>query len=349
MKKSNEAALEICRYISLFITDYVPSQITNSVHTLRAFETTLTIYVNYLESVCKIKPENLSCTCFERECIEGWLKWMSTERNCSPNTCNNRLACLRTFLKYLASRNLKYQYLSIAAGDIPRRKTIKNKVNGLSKSAVKTILAQPDMHNKSGIRDETFLVTLYGTAARLDELLSLKVSSLHLDEAQPYVIIRGKGDKIRTIYLLQKSVDHLRNYLKIFHGDSPALDSFVFYSRNKGPQGKLSQSAIRKMLRRYALPAHEENNEVPLDLHAHQFRHARASHWLEEGMNIVQISLLLGHEHLETTMIYLDITIEQKADALATLEDETDKITVPKWNPDKDSLASLCGLRKLRK
>ena len=79
------------------------------------------------------------------------------------------------------------------------------------------------------------------------------------------------------------------------------------------------------------------------------FRHARASHWLEEGMNIVQISLLLGHEHLETTMIYLDITIEQKADALATLEDETDKITVPKWNPDKDSLASLCGLRKLRK
>ena len=180
MKNSNEAALEICRYISLFITDYVPSQITNSVHTLRAFETTLTIYVDYLENVCKIKPEDLSCTCFERKCIEGWLKWMSIERNCSPNTCNNRLACLRTFLKYLASRNLKYQYLSIAAGDIPRRKTIKNKVNGLSKSAVKTILAQPDMHNKSGIRDETFLVTLYGTAARLDELLSLKVSLLHL-------------------------------------------------------------------------------------------------------------------------------------------------------------------------
>ena len=86
MKKSNEAALEICRYISLFITDYVSSQITNSVHTLRAFETTLTIYVDYLENVCKIKPEDLSCTCFERECIEGWLKWMSIERNCSPNT-----------------------------------------------------------------------------------------------------------------------------------------------------------------------------------------------------------------------------------------------------------------------
>lgn len=312
MKKSNEASLEICRYISLFITDYAPSQITSSVHTLRAFETTLTVYVDYLENVCKIKPEDFSCTYFEREYIEGWLKWMSTSRSCSPDTCNNRLACLRTFLKYLASRSLKYQYLSIAAGNIPRRKTTKKKVNGLSKSAIKTILAQPNMHNKYGIRDEAFLVTLYATAARLDELLSLKISSLHLGEARPYVIIRGKGDKIRTIYLLPKAVDHLRNYIKIFHGDTPAYDSFVFYSRNKDPKGKLSQSAIRKMLKKYASLAHEENNEVPIDLHAHQFRHARASHWLEEGMNIVQISFLLGHEHLETTMVYLDITIEQK-------------------------------------
>ena len=103
------------------------------------------------------------------------------------------------------------------------------------------------------------------------------------------------------------------------------------------------------MLKKYASLAHEENNEVPIDLHAHQFRHARASHWLEEGMNIVQISFLLGHEHLETTMVYLDITIEQKAEALATLEDELDKNAVPKWNPDKDSLASLCGLKKLKK
>ena len=349
MKKSNEAALEICRYISLFITDYAPSQLTSSIHTIRAFETTLITYVDYLENVREIKPDNLSYTCFEREYIEGWLKWMNTERNCSPDTCNNRLACLRTFLKYLASRHLKYQYLFIAASDIPRRKTTKKKVNGLSKSAIKTILAQPDMNSKTGIRDEAFLVALYGTAARLDELLSLKISSLHFDEAYPYVIIRGKGDKIRAVYLLQKAVDHLRNYLEIFHGDTPSNDAFVFYSRNKGPKGKLSQSAIRKMLRKYALCAHEKNDEVPTDLHAHQFRHVRASHWLEEGMNIVQISLLLGHEHLETTMIYLDITLKQEAEALATLADELDKNTVPKWNPDKDSLASLCGLRMLRK
>ena len=48
-------------------------------------------------------------------------------------------------------------------------------------------------------------------------------------------------------------------------------------------------------------------------------------------------------------MIYLDISIEQEAAALSTLEDEMDKATIPKWNPDKESLAALCGLRKVQK
>ncbi len=111
----------------------------------------------------------------------------------------------------------------------------------------------------------------------------------------------------------------------------------------------MSQSAVHKMLHKYALAAHDKCVEVPLDLHAHQFRHAKASHWLEDGMNIVQISLLLGHAHIQTTMIYLDITTAQEMAALTTLEDEADIGELPKWNPVKDSLSSLCSLRALQK
>ena len=349
MKKNNDEALNICKHIATYISDYIPSHLTSSDNTLRSLETALTLYINYLESVHSITPNNLSRTCFENEYIEGWLKWLNAERKSSPNTCNNRLACLRTFIKYLASRDLKYQYLSLSAADIPRRKCIKKKVNGLSKSAVKTILAQPNMKTKAGVRDETFLVVLYGSAARLDEILGLQTSALHLDEPRPYIVIRGKGEKVRSVYLLPKAVEHLKNYLRVFHGSKLDPTAYVFFSRNKGFHGKLSQSAIHKMLDKYATMAHEQNAEVPLDLHAHQFRHARASHWLQEGMNIVQISLLLGHSNLATTMIYLDISTEQEAAALSTLEDEIDKAIVPKWNPDKDSLAAVCGLRKVRK
>lgn len=65
--------------------------------------------------------------------------------------------------------------------------------------------------------------------------------------------------------------------------------------------------------------------DVSLNLHAHPFRHAKASHWLENGMNIAQISYLLGHECIQTTMAYLDITTEQEEKALETLENESQK------------------------
>ena len=103
------------------------------------------------------------------------------------------------------------------------------------------------------------------------------------------------------------------------------------------------------MLKKYAVQGHDTNPEVPVNLHAHQFRHAKASHWLEDGMNIVQISFLLGHAQLQTTMLYLDITSEQEARAMATLEDEEDKKAVPKWKKDGNGLAALCGLKKLVK
>ena len=81
----------------------------------------------------------------------------------------------------------------------------------------------------------------------------------------------------------------------------------------------MTQSAMDKVLKKHAGIAHEICKEVPLGLHAHQLRHAKASHWLEDGMNIIQISFLLGHEQLQTTMIYLDVTTEDAIRALATL------------------------------
>ena len=100
--------------------------------------------------------------------------------------------------------------------------------------------------------------------------------------------------------------------------------------------------AIEKHLRMYAQKAHEKCNDVPLDLHAHQFRHARASHWPEEGMNIVEISVLLGHEQLATTMRYLDISTDDQIKAMATLEDENDSRVSVKWkNNNNGSLKSL--------
>lgn len=348
MKIGNEA-LVIARHISDFLNTYVPSQKTASMHTLKSYQTSLALYISFLDTIKGVTQTSLNRKCFERPFIEEWLGWLATNRGCSPETCNNRLASLRVFLKYLGSRDIQFMYLFNDACSIDRRKCQKKKVEGMSRDAVKTLMACPDTKTASGRRDLTFMVLLYSTAARLDEMLSIKARQLNLEQAKPSATIIGKGNKVRTLYLLPKAVAYLKKYINEFHGTAPNPESYVFYSRNTGSTGKLTQPAIAKMLRKYALTAHEICPDVPLTLHAHQFRHAKASHWLEDGMNIVQISFLLGHEQLQTTMVYLDITIEQEAKALATLESEKDKKIQPKWKNSTGTLTDFCGVRAIKK
>lgn len=348
MKIGNEA-LVIARHISDFLNTYAPSQKTASMHTMKSYQTALALYIGFLESVKGINQTGLNRKCFERLFIEEWLGWLAANRGCSPETCNNRLASLRVFLKYLGSRGIQFLYLYNDASAIDRRKCQKKKVEGLNRDAVKALMACPDTKTASGRRDLTFMILLYSTAARLDEMLSLKTGQLHLEQDKPNATIIGKGNKVRTLYLLPKAVVYLIKYMKEFHGSDPNPESYVFYSRNTGSAGKLTQPAIAKMLRKYAQTAHESCSDVPLTLHAHQFRHAKSSHWLEDGMNIVQISFLLGHEQLQTTMVYLDITIEQEAKALATLESENDKRIQPKWKNTAGTLMDFCGVRPMKK
>lgn len=77
-----------------------------------------------------------------------------------------------------------------------------------------------------------------------------------------------------------------------------------------------------------------------MTLHPHQIRHAAACHWLEDGINIVQISYLLGHEQLQTTMVYLEITTAQKSIALEAIE--SNKQNNKLWKNNIKKLSDIC-------
>ena len=347
--RATDESVVIARHINAFLNEYVPSQKSRSEHTLKAYSDTLSLYIGYLDMEKGVRPETLSGECFCVENIEKWLVWLMDFRSCSADTCNNRLASLRAFLRYLGTRDMLYIHLSQAASQIPRRKVFSKKVVGMSKKAVQALLVAPCSTTKTGRRDIALMVTMYSTAARIDEILSMKIEHLRLDADKPSVTVIGKRSKIRTMYLLPKAVAHLRAYIADAHGDSPNPSSYVFYSRNTGPTGKMSQKAVNKQLKKHAETARVYCDEVPIDLHAHQLRHAKASHWLEDGMNIVQISFLLDHAQLQTTMVYLDITTEQEAKALATLEDENERSAPKKWRDDAGNLHSFCGVRAMKK
>ena len=345
--RATSESVALARHINVFLNEYAPLQKTQSAYTLKSYNDAMSLYLGFLETKKGIQSEKLNGNCFCVEYIEEWLLWLANSRLCSPDTCNNRLASLRAFLKYLGKKDVAYLHLSQAASQIDRKKTGAKKVTGMSKEAITALLAAPDTATKTGRRDIALMSVMYSTAARIDEILSMKIEHLRLDVKKPCVTVFGKGAKIRTLYLTVNAVSHLRAYLREFHGASPNPSSYVFFSRNTGPLGKMSQAAVNKQLRKHALTARAHCSSVPLDIHAHQMRHAKASHWLEDGMNIVQISFLLGHAQLQTTMIYLDITTEQESIALATLEGEKEKSLPKKWHSDNGSLTAFCGVRKM--
>lgn len=347
--KATKEAVVIARHINIFLNEYAPTQKSRSEHTLKSYSCALSLYIGFLETEKNIRPHNLCGENFSVPTIEEWLIWLMEQRACSPATCNNRLASLRVFLYYLGERDVSFLHLSQAASRIRRRTETHKKIRGMSKNAAAALLATPNTSTKSGRRDATLMIVLYSTAARLNEALSMRVEQLHLDCKKPYVIVIGKGNKIRTLYLLPQAVALLRNYLNEFHGASPDPNSYVFYSRNIGVSGKMSQNAVNKQLRKYAQIAHATCDEVPENAHAHQLRHAKASHWLEDGMNIVQISFLLGHAQLQTTMIYLDITTEHEEKALATLEDENERAIPKKWHNSNGGLSEFCGVPTMKR
>ena len=343
MKKNN--AVKIARYISEFLYDYAPNFLTYSPHTIKSYKEALTLYVLYLESK-NVTPDSLDFIHFEKNYIEDWVNWMIHNRNCCPDTCNVRLGSLRVFLKFLSNKDISFLYLYQEAKLVNRKKCIKKKVQGLSREAVTAILGEANLSTKTGRRDYTLLMLMYGTAARIGEILSIKIKHLNLDSPKPYVYLHGKGGKRRTAYLLPRAVSNINGYIREFHGSAPNPEDYLFYSRVGGNKKMLTEPAIDKRIKKYAAAAHEKNALVSHDVHAHQFRHAKASHWLEDGINVVQISFLLGHENLTTTMKYLDVTTEDKIRALATLETEVEHNMPKNWKMNNCSLSDFLGLAR---
>lgn len=350
MSRSSEAEhrdkRELARLIYEWHTSHLPSLRSCSPHTVRAYRTSLTLYATYLMEVHSITPYNLSSECFSVKTVEEWRRWLKDERGCGNDTCNQRLAAIRSLLRFIGSRAVQYASLYISVNEhVKPLRADRTKVNGMSREAVKAILAAPDPNTRLGLRDIALMMMCYGVAARINEVLSLRINCLHLDVSNPFVTVYGKGGAYRSIYLQEQLVCWLRRYLSVFHGDNPSPDDYLFYSPCKGIRGKLTQPAVAKRLRQHALKAHEKCPEVPLNLHSHLWRHSMACHWREDHINIVEIKELLGHRSLQSTMVYQDVTEKQKLDAIETLGDTVTKAMIKKWKlPSNKDLLTMLGL-----
>lgn len=338
MKQNNDALR-----ISQFYNDWLEEcENIKSPCTARSYEATMNTFVSYLTRHKNYKFDGFcGKDAFSNENIEGWMLWLRDVENIKPQSCNVRLSCLRSFLKFISKKNLRYSSIYLSSKDVTFLKTDKPQVKSLSKNAVKTLLSIPDTRTFIGMRDYVLMSMMYITGCRIDEVLSIQLRDLHLNVKNgPFVSVLGKGSVRRSPYLPKNIVSNLKTYIRKYHLSDDA-GRYLFYSNNKGPNCKLSQETIRKQLSKYAETAHQICDEVPLGFHSHQFRHSMAVHRLEDGMNFVQLSKELGHASVETTMVYLDVVPGKKERAIAELESEEIKKLPRKWTSQIQKLEDI--------
>ena len=332
-----------------FLTVYIPGQKAGSPNTVRAYRDVLNLLFEYLKETENIQLSEINFDIITRQTVEDYLDWLEATRNNSVATRNHRLSCIRAFYKYAADRDMTVAARSFELEKIPIKKMSKGQiVKYFEEDALKTILCQPNTATKKGIRDLFYMILMYDTAARNQEILDLKVSDIHISAKESHVVITGKGSRTRIVPLMEKTAEHFNNYLRVFH-DGEVSNNLLFYVSQKGHRQAMSPDAVGKFMKKYGKAARGQNSNAPEDLHPHMFRHSRAMHLYRGGMPLPLLSEWLGHAQLETTMIYAYADTKMKREAI---EKATSAISplrqgqdITPWQDDDELIKRLYGLQ----
>jgi len=170
----------------------------------------------------------------------------------------------------------------------------------LSTDEIDSLINAVDLSSKEGERNRAILETLYGCGLRVSELITLKISDLFFDEG--FVKVSGKGDKQRFVpigNLTQKYIEIYKNTMRVHLPIQKGHEDTLFLNR-RGKQ--LTRAMIFTIIKDLAVKVNLQKTISP-----HTFRHSFATHLLENGADLRSIQLMLGHESITTTEIYVHL------------------------------------------
>ncbi len=215
-------------------------------------------------------------------------------------TQNYHIIALRNFLKYLAKRQIK----SVAAERIELGKQEDRQVSFLEPEELERFLKGPQGNELAVLRDRAILNMLFSTGMRVSELCSLNRDTVDLNRGE--VTVRGKGGKIRPVFLS----DDAREHTKIYLAKRPDTDEALFIRiPNRRVLARtidlrLTPRSVQRIVARYAVKAGIMGKQVS----PHTLRHSFATDLLRGGADIRSVQALLGHSSVTTTQIYTHVT-----------------------------------------
>lgn len=214
----------------------------------------------------------------------------------NKSTQSYYMIALRNFLKYLAKND--HEVLAPDKIELPKVPT--RQIEVIEYDELERLLAAVGSGGIKDLRDRAILEVLFSTGLRISELCSL---NRYMDFDRGEVTVRGKGNKLRVVFLDDRSVEAIKQYLDR-RGDAEEA-MFVSYTKATNPKviGRIVPRTVQRLVDHYSKKA-----GIAKHVHPHMLRHSFATDLLINGADLRSVQEMLGHANIATTQIYTHIT-----------------------------------------
>jgi site-specific recombinase XerD len=297
------------KLLSSFLLEYLPCVRGFSSNTVIAYRDAFVVLLRYLKEERCVALESISFNYMDRETVEGFLLWLGGPRGLSTSTCNQRLAAVKSFLRYAAYAAPELSDLVVSVLAIDKKKAGQKEVAYISVEAIAAIM---DAAAKAGTRQLALVALLYDSGARVQEICDLRIGDFRA--SRPYTVsVVGKGRKARVIPLTPQVAKIVVRYLAK-RGKDLGADAPMFVNRD----GKaIGRAGIAYILKSFVDSVRVTRPDLlPASVTPHVLRHSKAVHLLENGVDLIYIRDFLGHSSVTTTEVYAKTSPELKRQAL---------------------------------
>lgn len=299
--------MKLSTCIHQFFVQYLPRIKGSSVQTIKAYRDTFTLFVPFAAQHLCVNIASLRMDHLTPDLILAFLDHLESGRKNTARTRNLRLATLKSLAKMIRFMYPQHRQLAERIINIPQKRTQKQLIGFLYPDEILRTFDAVDLKKKQGVRDYTLLHLLDDSGARASEAAMLSLD--YLDPQQETLAILGKANRYRQIKLRPKTVQLMELYIKKYRvNPKPVCRHYLFI--NQRGEG-LTRHGIYRICRKYlsmALPAKRLKQINP----AHSFRHSCAVRMLLSGASLSEIKNHLGHENVESTMVYLHMDLSRR-------------------------------------
>ena len=283
--------------------EYVEIERGRALNTVRNYDHYLTRFLDFIKND---NPANINDNTVRE--FRLWLNRQSTGNNratgitLTKKTQNYYLIAIRAFLKYLARQGIE----TMSAERIELAKITERSLDLITQTELHRLLDAPKGNDVKSLRDKAILELLFSTGLRVSELCSL-TNDIDLQSGQ--FSIRGKGGKVRVVFISEEAKNAIKKYLALRKDMSDALFVQIEKETSKKETGPLTKRSIERIVKQYAIKAGISKKVTP-----HIIRHCFATDLLQNGADIRSVQMMLGHSNISTTQIYTHVTDRQLLD-----------------------------------